>query len=167
MGEFEQAVLALLPRLRRFARALERRDDGADDLVQTTLERALLHRGRWTAGTRLDSWMFTIMKNAWLDEVRARKRRDRFAGPQDLAETVADPLSASAADKWEAVAVQSAISNLPSDQRLAVALVLVEGLSYGEAAAVLQIPIGTLTSRLARARQALVRTVTGATSDGP
>src|SRR5687767_10885112 len=76
-------IVELLPRLRRLARVLARDHADADDLVQLTVERALARSGQWAPGTRLDSWMFRIMKNAWIDESRARSRRARvFAAPE-------------------------------------------------------------------------------------
>lgn len=145
-------LAGLLPRLRRFARALTRHREDADDLVQLAVERALLRAAQWTPGTRLDSWIFRIMKNAWIDEVRSRVRRDAVLLPEEAGEHVGvSPMDAHA----DAMAVQQALLRLNEDQRLAVALVLVEGLPYKEAAQVLDIPIGTLTSRLARARDQL------------
>lgn len=145
-------LVSLLPRLRRFGRALTRHREDADDLVQTAVERALVRAVQWTPGTRLDSWMFRIMKNAWIDDIRARRRRDEVFLPEEAGEHVgAFPMEAHA----DALAVQQAMARLNEDQRLAVALVLVEGLPYKEAAEVLDIPVGTLTSRLARAREAL------------
>ena len=126
----------------------------ADDLVQITLERALLRLDQWRADTRLESWMFTIMKNAWIDEVRARARRARVLAPEEAGENVGD---CSAEAQVTAMSVEAAMARLPDDQRIAVGLVLVEGLSYKEAAAVAEIPMGTLTSRLARGREALMR----------
>ncbi len=145
-------LVSLLPRLRRFGRALTRHREDADDLVQVALERALNRAGQWQPGTRLDSWMFRIMKNAWIDEVRARGRSSEVMLPEEAGAHVGvDTMDAHA----DALAVQQAMARLNEDQRLAVALVLVEGLSYQEAAAVLDIPVGTLTSRIARAREAL------------
>src|SRR3569833_1504090 len=86
-------LVALLPRLRRFARALSRNVHDADDLVQVAVERALLHLDQLRPGTRLDSWMFGIVKNAWIDETRARRRRDRVHAPESLGEQVADSSS--------------------------------------------------------------------------
>src|SRR4026209_127225 len=74
-------IAALLPRLRRFARTIARHTADADDLVQITLERGLVRLDQWRPDTRLESWMFTIMKNAWIDEVRARGRRARVLAP--------------------------------------------------------------------------------------
>jgi RNA polymerase sigma-70 factor (ECF subfamily) len=141
-----------VPRLRRFARALSRNVHDADDLVQVAVERALLHLDQLRPGTRLDSWMFGIMKNAWIDETRSRRRRDAVHAPEELGEHVADGASDAHIQR---LSLEAAMERLPEEQRLAVALVLVEGLAYKEAAAVLEVPIGTVTSRLARGREAL------------
>lgn len=148
----------LLPRLRRFARAITRHREDADDLVQLALERALLRSEQWQPGTRLDSWIFRIMKNAWIDEVRSRGRRDEIFAPEEAGEHVGDAMMDR---RMEMMAVQKAMAGLSEDQRMVVSLVLVEGLPYKEAAEVLDIPIGTLTSRLARAREALQATLMG------
>lgn len=145
-------IAALLPRLRRFARTITRNREDADDLVQLALERALTRAEQWERGTRLDSWIFRIMKNAWIDEVRGRIRRDRLFAPEEAGEHVGDDFAESHVQR---LAVQKAISMLNDDQRIVVGLVLVDGLPYKEAAEVLEIPIGTLTSRLARARDTL------------
>lgn len=145
-------IAALLPRLRRFGRALARNREDADDLVQSAVERALTHTEQWRPGTRLDSWMFRIMQNAWIDETRARERRQQTF----VEEEAGDNVGISTTDaQIDAIAVRKAVSQLGDDHRVVVALVLVEGLPYQEAAAVLGIPVGTLTSRLARAREAL------------
>lgn len=147
-----QEIAALLPRLRRFARSITRNLEDADDLVQLSIERALIHSDQWQAGSRLDTWIYRIMKNAWIDEVRSRIRRDKVLAPEASGALVGDT-SATAID--HRLAVQQAMARLSDDQQLVVALVLVDGMSYKEAAEVLEIPIGTLTSRLARARDAL------------
>ncbi len=146
-------ILELLPRLRRFARSLTRHSADADDVLQSALEKALARLGSWQRGTRLDSWMFTIVRNTWLDEVRARARR----GTVDALDAVLETVPAPAGGVDEALSVQQAMAGLPEEQRSALLLVLVEGLAYREAADVLGIPIGTLTSRLARGREALQR----------
>jgi RNA polymerase sigma-70 factor (ECF subfamily) len=158
---FQRDLVALLPRLRRLARALSRHGADADDLVQVAVERALARRDQWTPGTRLDSWVFTIMKRAWIDEGRARTRRRRWFAPAEEGERVADPAAVSLETRLEARSVEAAMAGLPEEQRLAVALVLVEGLSYREAAEVLEVPMGTLTSRLVRGRQALMAQLEG------
>lgn len=149
---FRAELAALLPRLRRFGRVITRNVADADDLVQVALEKALTHAGQWRPGSRMDSWMFGIMKNAWIDEVRARRRRERVHAPEEAGATVGD---ASAAARDIALSVEAAMEQLPEEQRMVIAMVLVEGLSYKDAAAALEIPIGTLTSRLARGRETL------------
>lgn len=153
-------MLALLPRLRRMARVMAWEPADADDLTQLTLERALLRRDQWRPGTRLDSWMFRIMRNAWIDETRSRRRRSQVFGSSDLAELAADPAVPSLEARLAASAVERALDALPEDQRLAVALVLIEGLSYQEAADCLEVTLGALTSRLARGRATLQTVLT-------
>jgi RNA polymerase sigma factor (sigma-70 family) len=153
---FQRQLIEMAPRLRRLARALTRHADDADDLVQIALERAILRRTQWQDGTRLDCWVMRIMKNAWIDEVRARTRKGRVMGSEEEGMNVPDPSQAGPDDRTDAMAVRQAMAMLPEDQRLAVALVLIDGLSYAEAADVLNIPAGTLTSRLVRGRVALM-----------
>lgn len=147
-----EQLIELLPRLRRFARTLTRHADDADDVVQLALERALVRHEQWDPASRLDSWMFGIIRNAWIDEVRARRRRGLHVEMDAVPEAAApDPNEAEA----DMMSVREALARLPEEQRTAVMLVLVEGLSYKEAAAAMNVPIGTLTSRLARGREAL------------
>lgn len=147
-----EQIVTLLPRLRRFARNLTRNPHDADDVVQIALERALMRLDQWRSEARLDSWLFKIVRNAWIDELRARGRRDKIFLAAEAGDNVGtDPM----ASETELMSVQSAMARLPDDQREAVSLVLVEGLPYREAAEVLEVPIGTLTSRLARGREAL------------
>ena len=144
--------MALLPRLRRFARNLTRDPHDADDMVQIAIERAITRADQRQLDARLDGWMFKIVRNAWIDEVRSRGRRDKIFAPEEAGEHIG-----SDAIEQEAtlMSVQAAMQRLPEEQRMAVSLVLVEGLPYKEAAEVLDVPIGTLTSRLARGREAL------------
>ena len=148
-------MVQLLPRLRRFAIALTGSAADGDDLVQDTVERALKNLHAWEPGSRLDSWMFRIAKNRFIDTRRSAKR-----GKTESIET-ADEYAALDGER----AMQShltfqdtakALQTLPVEQRQAVALVLVDGLTYREAADILEIPIGTLTSQIARAREALM-----------
>jgi RNA polymerase sigma factor (sigma-70 family) len=161
LDSVRQQIVELLPRLRRLARVLARHSADADDLVQLTVERALGRLGQWTPGTRLDSWIFRIMKNAWIDESRARSRRGLVVLDGADASHVGYDGARAADARLEAADVESAIGRLPPEQRAAVALVLVEGLSYQEAAEVLEIPQGTLTSRLGRGRAALLADLEG------
>jgi RNA polymerase sigma-70 factor (ECF subfamily) len=147
-----QQIVELLPRLRRFARHLTRHPADADDIVQVAIERALKHQDQWRRDARFDSWMFRIVRNAWIDEVRARGRRNQLFVEAEAGEHVGQDTIDSEATL---MSVQAAMARLPEEQRLAVSLVLIEGLPYREAAEVLEVPIGTLTSRLARGREAL------------
>lgn len=157
---FQRELVELLPRLRRFARAVCRSDADAQDLVQETVERALARRAGFRPGTRLDSWAFTIMRRIHIDHARAGARWSRVVAPADeRTAEVADVGQADEELRADALALRRAIRDLPDDQRLAVALVLVDGLSYAEAAAVMGVPPGTLTSRLVRGRQSLIRTL--------
>jgi RNA polymerase sigma-70 factor, ECF subfamily len=148
----QEQIVALLPRLRRFARNLVRNPDDADDVVQIAVERALLRLDQWRSDARLDSWLFRILRNAWIDEVRARARRAKVLMPEEAGEQIGEATMEREIDRWSA---ETALARLPEDQRLAVSLVLIEGLSYKDAAGVLDVPLGTLTSRLARGREAL------------
>ena len=162
MEAFERELLTLLPRLRRFARSLARDAADADDLTQVSLERALKSRSQWQQGTRMDSWMMKIMRNCWIDEVRSRARRANAFGSDDARAVLAAAEPSGADRAADADAIDRAMNRLPPEQREAVALVLVEGLSYREAAELLDLPVGTLTSRLTRGRQALARTLEAA-----
>jgi RNA polymerase sigma-70 factor (ECF subfamily) len=147
-----EQIVQLLPRLRRFARSLVNNVQDADDLVQLAIERALSRSEQLRPDAQLSSWMFGILRNAWIDESRSRGRRSRVFVPEELGENVADPAASGEAD---ALSVQNAMARLPSEQREVVGLVLVEGLSYKEAAEIIGVPVGTITSRLARGRDSL------------
>lgn len=147
-----EGLIPLLPRLRRLARALAGQVADADDLVQIVLERALARATQWRPDSPLDKWVFAIARNAWRDELRARGRSANLFAPEEAGETVADHTGTQPARQLELAVALAALS---ADQREVVALVLVEGLSYDEAAALLKVPVGTVTSRLARARTAL------------
>lgn len=150
--EFIRELTDLLPRLRRLARTLTGHVHDADDLVQVALERALARSDQWRPDSRLDAWVFGIVRNAWLDELRARTRRSRVFAPEEAGEHVGEMALERQSD---AMSVAAAMARLPEEQREVVALVLVEGLSYRETADALDVPIGTVTSRLARARTTL------------
>jgi RNA polymerase sigma-70 factor, ECF subfamily len=145
-------IVSLLPRLRRFARNLTRSPHDADDMVQIAIERAITRADQRQPDARLEGWMFKIVRNAWIDEVRSRRRRDKIYAPEEAGEHIG---SEAIEQEVTLMSVQAAMLRLPEEQRVAVSLVLIEGLSYKEAAEVLEVPIGTLTSRLARGREAL------------
>jgi RNA polymerase sigma-70 factor (ECF subfamily) len=153
-GSFSDQLIAVLPRLRRFARGLTGSAAEADDLVQSACERALARMHQFQEGTRFDSWMFRIVQTIWIDHLRARDVRKE--GTEVEAERLGSDESVRRADARLALAeVRRAVSRLPVEQRTALLLVTVEGLSYKEAAAVAKVPVGTIMSRLARARVAL------------
>ena len=159
-------MVAILPRLRRFALALTGNRSDADDLAQDTVERALRHLNQWQSGTRLDSWMFRIAQNLFIDARRtARRKRRVFVDSGDaLPKSGVDGARAAEAHvTW--MQTCEALATLPKEQRSAVALVLIDGMSYRDASEVLEIPIGTLTSRLARARDALATRIFGSATE--
>ena len=154
--DFDRGLQDCLPRLRRFAHGLCTNTSDADDLTQMTAERALLARNQWQPGTRLDSWLYRIMRNLWIDTARARGRKAIFEAPPEAAETIGfDPRPGieAAIDLGTAMA---AMDRLPDEQREVVALILVEGFGYRETAEMLELPIGTVSSRLVRGRTALL-----------
>jgi RNA polymerase sigma-70 factor (ECF subfamily) len=160
LDEFQTGLVELLPRLRRFAKILRPADADAQDLVQQTVERALACRTGFRSGTRLDSWTFTLMRRIAIDEGRKTQRWGRVLTSDDEgAARTPDPAEADEALRADGLAARRALHALPDDQRHAVALVLIEGLSYAEAAQVLGVPAGTLTSRLVRGRQSLIKTL--------
>jgi RNA polymerase sigma-70 factor, ECF subfamily len=154
---FENAVVALLPNLRRFALSLCRNTHTADDLVQGTCEKAFANKSSFQTGTRLDAWLFRILRNLWID----RLRKDKTEGQaEDIDEAVDLPESSSdpaAETQLLLRQVSDLITKLPQVQREVIMLVCVEDLSYREAAETLDVPIGTVMSRLARARQEILR----------
>ena len=159
-------IVALLPRLRRFALSLTGNRADADDLVQDTVERALRHLDQWQRGTKLDSWMFRITQNLFIDARRAAKRKRHVlvdAGGALPDAGIDGVRAAEARVTW--MQTCAALATLPADQRSAVALVLVDGMSYRDASQVLGVPIGTLTSRLARARDALATRIFGSATE--
>jgi RNA polymerase sigma-70 factor (ECF subfamily) len=151
---FGDQLVAMLPRLRRFARGMTGSAADADDLVQAACERALTRAYQFQEGTRFDSWMFRIVQTIWIDQIRARDVRKEE--PDTEAERIGTDESMRRAEARLGLAeVREALGKLPAEQRAALMLVTVDGLSYKEAAAVADVPVGTIMSRLARARVAL------------
>lgn len=150
--QFRKDLVGLLPRLRRFALSLTRSRDDGDDLVQAACERAILRAGQWQAGTRLDSWLFTMMRNIWVSEMRSRRVR---LGQGHVDASATDELSTpiGAADHIYGNQLIAMVMSLPEGLSACLLLVSVEGHSYQEAAEILDIPIGTVMSRMSRARQ--------------
>ena len=157
--DFRNELQSLLPRLRRYARARTGSVDEADDLVQATCERAWKARHQWVPGTQLDCWVFRIMTNIHIDQIRAAAVRGPVAGA-DTIDSIADHTWSRHIEASVTLdQVARAMKQLPASMREVLALVAVEGLSYREAATVLDVPIGTVMSRLARARAELMRKV--------
>ena len=153
-------MIQILPRLRAFARSLAGAPDQADDLVQQTCERALRSLAHFTPGTRLDSWMFRIMQNLWIDTLRARPDTVALAADAEGedrpgADLVGEDGRVTTEARLHLADVRRAIRGLPEEQRIALFLVCVEGMRYRDVAEALEIPIGTVMSRLGRARAAL------------
>jgi RNA polymerase sigma-70 factor (ECF subfamily) len=163
-NDLRQALTAVLPRLRRFGLALTGSAADADDLVQNTCERVLRHSDQLRELTRLDAWLYGIMRNLWIDETRRRKVR-RHDDIDAAADVIGEDGQATADGRITLAAVRGAMAHLPADQRTVLMLVCVDGLSYKEAAQVLGIPVGTIMSRLSRARQDLHARLSGAGSN--
>ncbi|MEQ1770563.1 MAG: sigma-70 family RNA polymerase sigma factor [Devosia sp.] len=159
MQQFLDEIEGIVPALRRYARALTRNADRADDLVQDCIERAIRKQALWQPTGSLQSWLFRMLLNIYRNDLRQMRRR---SDQVPLAMMTVEPAVAPAQPGRIALAEMArAIDTLPTDQREALLLVVLEGQSYSEAADILSIPIGTLMSRLGRARAAL-RAMTGA-----
>jgi RNA polymerase sigma-70 factor (ECF subfamily) len=158
--EVADQLVALLPRLRRYALVLTRAAEAADDLVQSACERALATEHGPGAGVPFDAWMLRIVRNLWIDRARRQRSEGTAVDIDDHLDEAATheraPDTAELADARRTLArVRGAIDALPDDQREIVLLVCAEGLAYREAAELLGVPIGTVMSRLARARAKL------------
>jgi len=161
-------MINLLPRLRAYARSLTRSADAADDLVQQGCEKALRNIGSFQPGTRMDVWLFRIMRNSWIDICRAR--RDTVALDELAAaghELMGDDGRRTTEARLHLSAVERAMSALPQEQQDVLSAVCVAGLGYREAAALLGLPQGTVMSRLSRARRALHEALNPEISDTP
>ncbi len=154
-------MLALLPRLRRFAYGLTGSIDEGDDLVQATCERAIRGIGTWQPGTRLDSWMYRIARNQFLNQIRANRVRGPHLEEADIDRHVHSDGARAMEAHLTLESVRGLTARLPEEQRSILLLVSVEGLSYKEVADILELPIGTVTSRLARARMTLRKFLEG------
>jgi RNA polymerase sigma-70 factor, ECF subfamily len=159
-----EEMIALLPRLRAFARSLARAPDRADDLVQATCMRALDRLDGFRPGTRLDAWLFRIMRNLWIDEHRARRPVLSLVEVPG-AEDIAGSDGREAEERLTLAAVGEVVAAMPEELRSVLVLVCVEGLKYREAAEILDIPIGTVMSRLARARRTVAAALDGTEVD--
>lgn len=158
-------VLDLMVPLRRYARSLTRDSAQADDLVHDTLVRALERQGTLRPGTNLRTWLMTVLHNAFIDDQRRRKVEARYADA--LGQMTEEATPPAQEGHVRLAQVREAFQRLPAEQREALHLVTIEGLAYQEAADVLGIPIGTLMSRLGRARAALRNIESGGTARQP
>ncbi len=153
MSEFGRLLENEIPRLRRYARALTREASRADDLVQSCLVRALAKQHLWQRGTDLRAWLFTILHNQHVNDVRRAAREGAVVPVEDTAPALTTPPSAGASLRLRDL--ERAIAALPDEQRQVVLLVGLEGMRYDEVATILGVPIGTVRSRLSRGRDAL------------
>ena len=164
-SSFGDQLVSLMPRLRRFAIGLTSSTHEGDDLVQSACQRALERTEQWRPGTRLDSWMYRIMQTIWLERLRAGAIRTSF-----LREQIEGPIVDGVRDADARITfgkVRRILDEIPDQQRSVLLLVCVEGLSYREAAAVLDVPTGTVMSRLARARKTVMDRLDGMPSTAP
>jgi RNA polymerase sigma-70 factor (ECF subfamily) len=156
MSEYARLLEAEIPRLRRYARALARGDLGrADDLVQSCLTRAVAKQHLWQPGSDLRAWLFTILHNQNVNEVRRSAREGAKIDIEEVAPIL--PVPSNAMPSLELRDLEIAMSKLPNEQRQAILLVGLEGMSYEEVASTLQIPVGTVRSRISRGRDQLRR----------
>lgn len=153
---FRRDLVLLVPKLRRFAYSLCGNRADADDLVQAACEKALRNQTQFRPGSRLDSWMYRIIQTAWIDDRRRARTRGTTVDPVDAGLGDEGKSAALPEDRMMLAQVRGAMARLPEPQRLVLSLVAIEGLSYREAAEVLDIPVGTVMSRLSRAREALL-----------
>lgn len=148
-------IIAFLPRLRRFCMALTGSHDQCDDLLQQTVERALARIGQWQAGTSLESWMFRIAQNLHIDQIRSDGRRGQQVDLDQLADVSGEDGRTITEARSELARAQAAMAALPDEQRILMALVVIDGRSYKEASEIMGLPIGTVMSRISRARHAI------------
>jgi RNA polymerase sigma-70 factor, ECF subfamily len=153
MSELTRLVEQEIPRLRRYARALTHATDRADDLVQDTLVRALAKIHLWQPGTDMRAWLFTIMHHQYVNTVRREARERMTVGIEHVSSTLAAVTDPTA--RRQLIELDRALALLPEEQREVVLLVGLEGLPYESVAQVLDVPIGTVRSRLSRGRERL------------
>ena len=152
MTDHDALIAQQIPRLRRYARALTGDRSAADDLVQDTLERALSRFHLWRRGSDLRAWLFTIMHNIYVNQARSRARHQHEALEADPA---AEALRGRDPEWLELRDLSAALARIPDEQRTVLLLVGLEQFTYEEAARILEVPIGTVMSRLSRGRERL------------
>ena len=155
MSDFNDLLEAQIPRLRRYARALLRDMTRADDLVQDTIVRALAKQHLWEAGTNLRAWLFTLMHNQHVNNVRQGRREETAVDFEEISSTLIATTDPTASCQLREL--DRGLARLPEEQREVILLIGLEGIRYDEAAAILNVPIGTVRSRLFRGRESLRR----------
>lgn len=160
-----QQIVGLFPRFRRFARGLTRDLDRADDLIQAACQRALERLDQYREGTRIDSWMYRIIYTRWIDEVRRDNTRTANLVVLQNEDNVKSEANHMSTRLIRSMDIHSALETLSEEHRAAIMLVSVEGYSYTEAATVLNVPVGTVASRVARARTVLGKLLTRTSHD--
>ena len=145
-------LVQYIPRLRRYARALTGDRSRADDLVQDTLERALIKFHLWRQGTDLRAWLFTIMHNVYINQIRANSAVATTTLDDEAAHL---SIRATQTDRLDVLDLEAALTRLPEEQREVLLLIGLEQMTYEESAGVLNVPIGTVMSRLSRGRERL------------
>jgi len=155
----QRLIIDQIPALRRYARALTGERHAADELVQDSLERAWSRFHLWRPGTDVRAWLFTIMHNLYANAVRKAKRAPAYAPLAEVDRM--SPIPSNAEAGIEVSNLIQALASLPDGQREALLLVSLEGLTYEQVSQVLDIPIGTVMSRLSRAREQLRQTMSG------
>jgi RNA polymerase sigma-70 factor, ECF subfamily len=164
MSEVRELIREQIPALRRYARALMRDKDGADDLVQDCLVRAINAEAQWKPGTNIRAWLFTILHNIYVGDRRKLARRPSLV-PIDGEEWRLDT-PANQVNSVELGELDRALASLPEQQRITVLLVGLQGMGYEEVAEVMGVPLGTVRSRLSRARQTLHHLINMSTPNG-
>jgi len=155
MSDFQDLLEPLIPRLRRYARALTRDAQRADDLVQDTLLRGLIKQDRWEPGTNLRAWLFTLMHNQYVNDVRRASRETGTIDIDDVSSSLVATTDPTASRQLHEL--ERALGQLATEQREVILLVGLEGFSYEDAAGILAVPVGTIRSRLSRGRESLRR----------
>ncbi len=153
---FRKDLVILVPKLRRFALTLAGNQPDADDLVQSACVKALRNAAQFREGTRMDSWMYRIIQTLWIDDCRRAKTRGAQIDPEVVSLSDGGRGARLPEDRMMLDTARHAMSALPENQRVVLSLVAIEGMSYKETAEVLEVPVGTVMSRLSRAREALL-----------
>lgn len=166
-AEFQRLLVGMLPHLRRFAHALARDAEAGEDLAQSAAAHALAQRALYTAGLRFDVWLFRLTRNLWYDHLRRRRARPEVADTDAVMRVAVHDAASVMEHRLMVSRALVAFRDLPDALRETAALVLLEQFTYQEAAELLGVPIGTIMSRVARARAAIARFVLGPEQQEP